>query len=248
VRALGQFLERLGTRLRNAGYLLRHPSYGTVRRSGGARDLYQLLNKAWVRSRAIDLVIDVGANEGQFLTTAAALFPKARKVAFEPNPAMVARLRERFPGLEVHDCACGAAQGRLRLNVTKFAPSASLLASTQRNRELFPGTEVQEQIEVAVEPLDDFPNLKTGKGLLKLDVQGAELEVLKGATETLRFMEVVVCEVGLEALYDGQAELEQIVGFLRQHRFSLVDFAEPIRNEMGEAVYLDLAFAQEVRT
>jgi FkbM family methyltransferase len=244
VRALGQLLELLGTRLRNAGYLLAHPGYGFVRKRGGARDLFQLLNKPWVRARSIDCVIDVGANEGQFLTAAQALFPQARLVAFEPNPAMAARLRDRFAGLEVHPCACGAEPGTAMLNLTQFAPSASLLASTPRNLSLFPGTEVREQIAVPVEQLDSFPTLRNARTLLKLDTQGAELEVLKGASETLRHVEVLVCEVALQPLYQGQAELEQIVGFLRDHRFRLVDFCDPIRNSEAEIIYLDLAFTR----
>jgi FkbM family methyltransferase len=245
MRLIARLLDRVGTRLRHAAYLLENPAYAGVRRSGGARDLFRLLNQPWVAARPVELVIDVGANEGQFLVVAAALFPRARHVAFEPHPEMARRLRERFPGVETHACACGAQPGTAPLHLSKFAPASSLLRSTATQVELYPGTETERTVDIPVVTLDSFAQLGAVPSLLKLDVQGYELAVLQGATALLARVQIVVCEVSLKTFYDGQAQLEDLVALLRGHGLMLVDVAEPLRAPSGEIAYFDLAFARE---
>ncbi|MFM6472585.1 MAG: hypothetical protein ACKPGH_03615, partial [Dolichospermum sp.] len=83
---ISQKLVNFGNRLANLGYLVSNPSYAQVRNGKGSADIYQLLNKKWFPKTDIKLVIDVGANEGQFIKTALALMPETKILAFEPNP------------------------------------------------------------------------------------------------------------------------------------------------------------------
>jgi hypothetical protein len=79
--------------------------------------------------------------------------------------------------------------------------------------------------------------------LLKIDVQGFEMEVLQGAIGILPDVAVVLCEVNAVPFYAGQAGFEQIYGFMLQHNFRLVDIGEPIRaGATGEVLYFDVAF------
>ncbi|MFM6248881.1 MAG: FkbM family methyltransferase, partial [Dolichospermum sp.] len=79
--------------------------------------------------------------------------------------------------------------------------------------------------------------------LLKIDVQGFELEVLKGATELFTKISVIVCEVNLAFLYERQCSINEIIGFLYQNHFRLVDVGQPIRSRSNEEIlYVDLAF------
>ena len=72
---ISQKLVNFGNRLANLGYLIANPSYTQVRNGRGSADIYRLLNKKWFPKTDIKLVIDIGANEGQFIKTSLALMP-----------------------------------------------------------------------------------------------------------------------------------------------------------------------------
>lgn len=246
--AVDGFLEKLGERISALGYLLRNPGYAEVRRSGGARDLYRLLNKPWLQRQSIGTVLDVGANEGQFIKPARILFPKASILAFEPNPRLTQSLQNLLPSGTGAVCqiACGREAGTLPLHLMKFSPATSLLRPTSLRIPDFPTAETEETIEVKVGRLDSVVRghpLARKPYLLKIDVQGFELKVLQGAVDILPDVSAIVCEVNAVSFYEGQAGFEDIYGFVRQHNFKLVDIGEPIRNRnTGEVLYFDVAF------
>jgi FkbM family methyltransferase len=249
VKFLGKFLERIAQRASGLGYVWQNPSYAEVRKNGGARDLYRLLNKPWLPATRIGTVLDVGANEGQFVKVARVLFPQAPILAFEPNPHLRPALEDLLSASgtgALLPLACGREEGVLPLYLTKFSPSASLLQPTAWHIPDFPAAEIGETVEVTVKRLDDVvlaSELARAPYLLKLDVQGFELEVLQGATGILPDVAVILCEVNAEGFYTGQAGFEQIYLFLREHGFKLVDIGEPIRARgTGEVLYFDVAF------
>lgn len=249
VKSLGRFLERIGQRTSALGYLWRHPSYTEVRQNGGARDLYRILNKPWLRPESIGTVLDVGANEGQFIKVAQVLFPQASILAFEPNPHLARSLQSLLSARgngAVLPIACGRKSAMLPLHLPKFSPAASLLPATALRIPGFPSLEAEGTIEVKVERLDHAVRaspLLHAPYLLKIDVQGFELEVLEGAIGILPDVAVILCEVNTVPFYAGQAGFEQIYGFMHQHNFRLVDIGEPIRAQAtGEVLYFDVAF------
>jgi FkbM family methyltransferase len=238
----------MAQRLSGLGYVWQNPSYAEVRKNGGARDLYRLLNKPWLPLE-IRTVLDVGANEGQFIKVARVLFPHASILAFEPNPHLIAALESLLSSSRngaVLPLACGRESTVIPLYLTKFSPSASLLQPTDLRIPDFPVAEIGETIEVKVERLDDVVRssaLARGPYLLKIDVQGFELEVLQGATGILPNVSVALCEVNAADFYAGQAGFDQIYRFMREHGFKLVDLGEPIRaRATGEVLYFDVAF------
>jgi FkbM family methyltransferase len=245
---VGGLLEKLGERISALGYVVRNPGYAEVRRGGGARDLYRLLNKPWLQRQSIGTVLDVGANEGQFIKPARVLFPKASILAFEPNPRLMQSLQELLPPGTGAVCqmACGQEAGTMPLHLMKFSPASSLLPPTSLRIPDFPAAEKDETIEVKVGRLDFVVSghpLARKPYLLKIDVQGFELEVLQGAVDILPDVSAIVCEVNAVSFYEGQAGFEDIYGFVRQHNFKLVDIGEPIRNRnTGEVLYFDVAF------
>jgi FkbM family methyltransferase len=246
---IGPFLEKLGERVSNAAYLLQNPGYREIRRNGGARDLYRILNKPWLERGRIGTVIDVGANEGQFIKVARVLFSAASILAFEPNPRLTHCLRTLLGPSGIHAVfpfACGREPATMPLHLTKFSPSTSFLSPTSLRIPGFPAVETEETIEVKVERLDQVVQ-RHGSArkpfLLKLDVQGFELEVLQGAAGLLPDVAAVLCEVNTAPFYEGQAAFEDICAFMRQHNFRLIDIGEPIRaRETDEVLYFDVAF------
>lgn len=99
----------------------------------------------------------------------------------------------------------------------------------ERQSEIFPGThEVSTEI-VEVRTLDDFiDELRSGDpALLKIDVQGAELDVLRGATESLRLFRWIYLEMSFVELYEGQPLADAIVEELRGRGFELAGVGAP---------------------
>jgi FkbM family methyltransferase len=108
------------------------------------------------------------------------LAPEGRHVAFEPVPASHARLAAEFPGVDVRHAAASDEDGEAEFTVVPGLPTHSGL----RERS-YPGKQRLEKISVRTERLDtvlpeDFP-----LAFLKVDVEGAELQVLRGAAETI---------------------------------------------------------------
>lgn len=162
-------------------------------------------------------VIHVGAHEGQ--EVAAYLAAGARSVVLvEPNPEHVATLRERFAGtpeVRIAGCAAGAEPGTatLRLHTSRSGDtqSASLLELAELGEV---GTvHTQGAVEVAVRTLDEIAGGEPCD-LLVVDVQGAELLALRGATELLTRVTAVVCEIELRPLYAGAPAEAAIVELL----------------------------------
>jgi len=202
----------------------------------------------------ITAVLDVGANEGQAAVAFRALFPQAEIHSFEPQPEPGKRLRERFAQdarVHLHAIACGSESAVLPLQVAEFSPASSLLKSCALGGETsdVPAVNQNSTIKVPVERLDQYGplrNLPAGSWLLKLDVQGFELEVLRGAEGLLPNVEFIICEVLLADFYENQTKAEDIFAFLRARGFVPIDFDDPIRAARSQqTLYLDVAFAAQ---
>jgi FkbM family methyltransferase len=136
--------------------------------------------------------IDVGAHRGGVLEHIVRLAPRGRHVAFEPLPELCAQLRARFPGVDVRESALSNERGERTFVFVQNHPALSGF----RRRD-YPSTPVVREISVDVERLDDALPDDYVPALIKIDVEGAEREVLEGATETIaRHKPFVVFEHG----------------------------------------------------
>jgi len=132
------------------------------------------------RLRADSNAIDVGAHAGDFLRNIVRCAPQGHHVAFEPLPVFHDSLRREFPQVEHHACALSDAAGRTTFNYVPSAPGFSGM----RRRD-YPGNPAVEQIDVELRRLDDVVDPERPVDLLKIDVEGAELQVLHGAARLL---------------------------------------------------------------
>jgi FkbM family methyltransferase len=199
--------------------------------------------------RGLDLstVLDVGANVGQFSLLAVALFPRVRIEAFEPLADAAATFRRLFDGdprVRLHQVAIGRGSHDAVINVSHRNDSSSLLPITDRQTRVFPGTQGVGTESVKVVALDSEISAGdiTAPALLKLDVQGFELEALKGATQVLHRCEYVYAEVSFVELYEGQALAPEVIAFLAGEGFGIAGAYNVEYDSDGRAVQCDVLF------
>ena len=126
-----------------------------------------------------DLCVDVGANVGTVTDTIVRCAPEAKHVLIEALPDLAARLAERFPGCEVHAVACSDHEGRESFTRVVERPTRSGLDPGQVKAGMTTQT-----LDVPVTTLDRLLGGRDPR-VIKIDVEGAELQVLRGAQETL---------------------------------------------------------------
>lgn len=192
-------------------------------------------------------VVDGGANKGRVTARLLSLFPRALVTAYEPQPRLARKLDVRFAAesrVLVRQAGLGSAPGTLSLNVLE-SPTCSSFLSPAAIREKHAGKpmDVTQVVEVPVVRLED--DLSSPAQALKLDLQGYELEALKGAAGVLDGFRAVLCEVSFRELYAAQPLGEDVIGWMLARGFRLLGLYSPWRDEGGALVAADALFARE---
>lgn len=169
-------------------------------------------------------VLDVGANKGQFSLLARELWPNVVVHAFEPLPSAAETFRRVFagaPAVTLHRGAIGAENRTATFFVADRTDSSSLLKPGAGQKSAF-NVAAAEAIEVEVSPLEDFVDLAALPHpiMMKIDVQGAELEVLRGI-RNLEQIDYIYVELSFVELYEGQALFEDVRSHLAERGFSI---------------------------
>ncbi|MEG4213947.1 FkbM family methyltransferase [Microcoleus sp. Pol14C6] len=188
-------------------------------------------------------VIHVGAHEGTEITAYQQM--GAQKVLFvEANPAVFERLQANLTGMpDVRsvNCAIGDRNGTVDLHVTSFDQSSSILP-LKHHQEVYPHITETHQITVQSKTLDTLLQEQelnpSDFNILNIDIQGAELLALQGATNWLKSVELINTEVNYEELYEGCALIDQLDKFLEGHGFQRVATTTPIHPSWGDAIYV----------
>jgi FkbM family methyltransferase len=197
------------------------------------------------------VVIDVGGNVGQFATVARRNFPEAQILSFEPLPEAGEKLRDLFAGderFESFPLALCDTDGTVPFHVTGADDSSSLLPVAPRQVSEFPATRGVDTLSVVTARLDDVLAdrvLPDGPLLLKVDTQGTELAVLRGAPTLLERATHAVIEVSFVELYEGQDEAADITTFLVEGGWALravYDVKYSILT--GEPIQADMLFVK----
>jgi len=158
----------------------------------GAIDQEQMRRLITLGLRADSNCIDVGANVGSVLIHIVRAAPLGRHIAYEPIPHLAADLAARFPTVDLREAALSDRNGE-----STFQWVRNMEAHSGLFRRRYPGEPDIEQITVRTERLDDHLPIGYVPNLIKIDVEGAALYVLRGAVETLiRHQPMVLVEFG----------------------------------------------------
>ncbi|MDE2561272.1 MAG: FkbM family methyltransferase [Sphingomonadales bacterium] len=167
-------------------------------------------------------LVDVGANKGQFSIAVRSACPGARIIAFEPLDSEAARFNAVFgddPLVELHRNAIAETEGTAEFHVADRADSSSLLEIDKGQADAF-GVREASTVTVQLRPLSacvDFAALPRPV-MLKIDVQGAELMVLRSIADWSA-IDFVYVELSFVELYRGQPCAGEVIAFLRSRNF-----------------------------
>jgi FkbM family methyltransferase len=194
-------------------------------------------------------VLDAGAHNGQFSLFALERFPAARVICFEPQSAAAEKIRALMsdePRVEVMPFALADTSGTAELQVSKRSDSSSLLPISSSQTDAFPGTERASLETIEVRTLDSL--LADGIDrpcLLKVDVQGGELALLKGAAATLESVDSAFVECSFIELYEGQALADEVVAFLSARGLRLRGVFSVSTDTNGRCLQADFLFERD---
>lgn len=200
---------------------------------------FQMLHS--IAHTGYDVVLDVGANLGQFGADLRMSGYRGRIVSFEPIPGCYARLARTAAADRAWTCrqvALGASRAQALLHrASNDGASSSLLPMTGHHQAAAPAVRTLDTELVQVETLAGiWPGLgiaPTDRILLKIDTQGYEREVLAGAAEYLPRIAGVLCEMSTVELYAGSPLYFEIDGVLRQAGFALTHLSPELYGPRG---------------
>ena len=202
--------------------------------------------------RKLVTVVDVGANRGQFTLAARTWAEKARIISFEPLTDAANHFQKLFRNdskVTLHKSAIASKTGKATLHIAAADDSSSLLPILPLQEKLFPGTgEIKTEI-VEIGPLSNYLQPKQIKppSLLKIDVQGYELEVLRGCENLLDCFTYVYVECSFMELYAGQPLVDDVIAWLRERHWRLNGIHNILYDRMGSSIQGDFLFEKAVR-
>ena len=192
-------------------------------------------------------VVDVGANRGQFTLAARRWAHQARIISFEPLADAAERFLKVFnrdSSVIFHQTAIGPEAGQETIHVSASDDSSSLLLFSPLQERLFPGTVEIRTETVNVGPLSDYvkPEQIVPPAMLKLDVQGYELEALRGCEDLLCMFAYVYVECSFVELYVGQALVDDIIAWLQERGWYLSGINNMNYDRNGRSIQADFLF------
>jgi len=224
-------------------FIIRHPALLAV--LVRHRVLAGVEHKA-VLARPLATVVDIGANRGQFALAARAI-SGAKVISFEPLPDVAVIYRRVLgddPLTKLHVAAIGEKSESKLIHLSARDDSSSLLEIGEAQSEYFPGTQEVGTMEVEVGPLDNYlvENEIVRPAMLKLDVQGFEMQALAGCKSLIGNFDCVYCECSFVELYKGQKLAGDVIAYLGALGFGLSGMYNPSYDRGGNCIQADLLF------
>ncbi len=187
------------------------------------------------------VVVDIGAYVGKFAKMTRSVWPDAKIVMFEPQPdkkAMLESLATRLGNTELKPTLLGERAGqRVKFHLHESGSSMKEFKSDEGTKTIeLTTTTLDESLAGTPFESPDF---------IKIDVQGAEKEVIAGGMRSLSRAQVVILEVPIVEEYEGAPLFHDVVGFMAAQGFRVYDICTIWRNSRNKSmIEADLIFAR----
>jgi FkbM family methyltransferase len=246
----GITISTLTTRVRKLAGILRVPAWQRAlwrfHVAAGVEHANVLRNLG-----VVSTVVDIGANRGQFALVARNTLPNAKIISFEPLPEPAKIFRRVFAKdnlVFLHEAAIGPVKENCSMHLSARDDSSSLLPISELQWGIFPGTDEVGTVNVHVAPLSDLisENEIEGRAVLKLDVQGYEMEALQGCESLLSRFDLIYCECSFVELYSGQKLAAEVIDWLTHKGFRIKGIYNPSYDNDCQAIQADFLFCRNL--
>jgi FkbM family methyltransferase len=197
-------------------------------------DFWTMLNQHGI---SINGIIHVGGYFGEDVPIYTSCGVK-RAAFFEPSPEPFRALKEKTDPVEhyhAYNFALGNTEGIVDFNVANMEAASSILQPNLLHI-IHPEISFPRKIQVPLRTLDSFQ--LEGYNFLNIDVQGYELEVLKGGKDTLNHIQYVLTEVNYRENYKNGCLIQDIDDFLSTYKLKRVATYDGVAGYWGDALYI----------
>lgn len=185
-------------------------------------------------------VIHIGAHYGEEIPNYVKVGIK-NIILFEPLEENFKVLKKNISpysnlNIKKYQVALGNENTSITMNLSSNNLESSSILKPKQHLNLYPDITFDRTEEVELQKLDDY-NCKN-YNFINMDVQGYELEVLKGAKDTLNHIDYVYCEVNRDEIYEGNAYIEDIDKYLSKYNMRRVETSWWYDSDWGDALYI----------
>lgn len=220
--------------------------YGLFKGVAANIELLPLIKKI----KNINTLIDVGSNKGQFVLLCIKFFPNLLIYSFEPIKEALIKQKNLLSfknNIYFYNTGIGNKNKIINFFITNRADSSSFLTinkSKNYNKNYY----VKEKRKIKIQKLDQILNNKKliKPVLIKIDVQGFELEVLKGSKKILPNIDYLLLEVSKNQMYNKQAIELEIINFLKKEKFRIMESSKWKKINNTEFMQRDILFKRKI--
>ena len=174
----------------------------------------------------INTLIDIGSNKGQFIILCQKFFPNLTVYSFEPIKEILERQKKFLnfkKNIYFFNFEIGNKNKTLKFFITQRKDSSSFL-TVNKHKNYNKNYSIYERRNIRIKKLDEIlKNKKLANPILiKIDVQGYELEVLKGSKKILSRIDYLLLEVSKSRMYSNQPVEKEIVNFLTKKKYKIL--------------------------
>jgi len=198
----------------------------------------------------IDRVIDVGANEGGFGNLLRSIGFRGEIYSFEPVSSAYQVLHEtssRDPRWHAYKLALGSCNKTATIHVSKFTQMSSFLEASTYGAQTWPNLKIDSDEDVEIRTLSECYRQGLvpdgGRVLLKMDTQGFDLEVFKGAMPMRKNIVCLLSELSLLKVYDGMPDFVESISMFRDSGFVVTGMFPITRNNLLSVNEVDCVLA-----
>jgi len=241
-RKINAFLKRFGFELHGSAYIYKL-------KANAVSDAEWDFQKKYLLNKRSPVIFDVGANICHTIDKYLVINNKVIIHGFEPTPKLFTALKEKYKSyssIRLSSFAVSNKAGVEMLNLNKSLDTNSLMNSVKLGVSSDSLCETLNTVEVKLNTIDNYclvnniPNID----LIKIDVQGYELRVLKGASKMLSNSAIgcVFIELYFKEQYEDQPLFAEIYSFLVSHGFLLRDIYNRFYSDKGDILWCDAIF------